>query len=244
MDLRILRYESLPSTNTEALSQARKGAPEGLCVVADEQTEGRGRHGRRWVSDPGAGLYFSALLRPDLEPKDLPILTLATAVAVHDTLKDLYGIEADIKWPNDLLIKGRKIAGILAETTETEDGTAVVIGIGINLRSMHLPEDLASVSASVESETGAPGDRDELLDRLVRFFFFHCERTATSSGRDRVLKDWAARSSYGRGKHVRVDVAGKLIEGVTDGLDSHGALTVRTEHGTEIVQAGDVTALR
>ncbi|QQS41530.1 MAG: biotin--[acetyl-CoA-carboxylase] ligase [Acidobacteriota bacterium] len=244
MELRILRYESLPSTNTEALSQARKGAPEGLCVVADEQTEGRGRHGRTWVSAPGAGLYFSAVLRPKLEPRDLPLLTLASAVAVNDVLKELYDISTDIKWPNDLLVEGRKIAGILAETTETEDGTAVVVGIGINLRSSHLPEELASASASVESETGAQGDRDELLERLVRYFFFHCERTATASGRDRVLKEWSARSSYGRGKHVRVDAAGKRIEGITDGIDGHGALIIRTADGTETVQAGDVTALR
>lgn len=244
MDLRILRYESLPSTNSEALSQARKGAPEGLCVVADEQTDGRGRHGRKWVSAEGAGLYFSAVLRPKLDPKDLPLLTLAAAVAVNDVLKELYGISTDIKWPNDLLVEGRKIAGILAETAETGDGTAVVVGIGINLRSSHLPEELASASASVESETGSPGDQEDLLDGLVRYFFFHCERTTTAPGRDSVLKDWAARSSYHRGKEVRVDTAGRRIEGTTDGIDEHGALIVRTELGAEIVQAGDVTALR
>ncbi|HUF03983.1 MAG TPA: biotin--[acetyl-CoA-carboxylase] ligase [Aridibacter sp.] len=244
MDLRILRYESLPSTNTEALSQARKGAPEGLCVVADEQTEGRGRHGRKWVSTEGAGLYFSAVLLPKLEPKDLPLLTLASAVAVNDVLKELYEIACDIKWPNDLLVDGRKIAGILAETTETAVGTAVVIGIGINLRSSHLPSDLASVSTSVESETGSPGDREELLDALVKHLFFQCERTQTATGRRSVLSDWAARSSYHRGKRVKVEAAGRRIEGVTEGTDEHGALIVRTEGGKEIVRAGDVLALR
>lgn len=244
MDLRILRYESLPSTNTEALSQARKGAPEGLCVVAGEQTEGRGRHGRKWISAEGAGLYFSAVLRPKLEPRDLPLLTLASAVAVSDVLKELYDISTDIKWPNDLLVNSRKIAGILAETAETPDGAAVVVGIGINLRSSHLPEELASVSASVESETGSAGDREELLDSLVKFFFFHYERTSTAAGRVSVLRDWASRSSYHRGRKVRVDVGGRRIEGTTDGIDHHGALIVRTEHGAEVVQAGDVTALR
>jgi BirA family biotin operon repressor/biotin-[acetyl-CoA-carboxylase] ligase len=127
MNITILRFDSIDSTNTEALKQARQGAAEGLCVVARQQTAGRGRHGRTWVSGCDAGLYASIVLRPKFEMRFFPLITLMTGVAVYDTLAEL-GIMPDIKWVNDILVNDRKISGILAETAET------LMGIRLNLQ--------------------------------------------------------------------------------------------------------------
>src|ERR1051326_276736 len=118
----ILQFESLPSTNTEAARQAALGAPEGLCVVAREQTAGRGRQQRAWASPKDAGLYFSIVLRPKMEVGVWPLITLAAAVAARDALAEACALETDIKWPNDLLARGRKLCGIPPETSETPRG--------------------------------------------------------------------------------------------------------------------------
>ncbi len=143
-------FDSLESTNTEALRQARLGANEGTCIIAREQSSGRGRHGRTWVSPKNAGLYFSIVLRPRLQPQFLPLITLMAGVAVHDMLQE-YGMKPDIKWVNDVLVGDRKIAGILAETVETEGGIAVVVGIGINLTSRSFPPEITDTATSIEA---------------------------------------------------------------------------------------------
>src|ERR671930_110856 len=125
----ILRFDSLPSTNTEAARQASLGAAEGLCVVAREQTAGRGRQQRAWVSPKDAGLYFSIVLRPRLEARAWPLVTLAAAIAASDALAEACALETDIKWPNDLLAGGRKLCGILAETFETARGRRVRVAL-------------------------------------------------------------------------------------------------------------------
>ena len=155
----ILRYESLPSTNTEAARQAVPGALEGLCIVAREQTAGRGRQQRAWASPAGAGLYFSLVLRPRLEMRAWPLLTLMSALAVADALGEACRLETDIKWPNDILAGERKVCGILAETVETNAGRAVMVGIGINLKQCVLPEELLSVATSVDPASEAIGRR-------------------------------------------------------------------------------------
>src|SRR5215218_7033664 len=125
----VVHFESLPSTNTEAARQAALGAPEGLCVVAREQTAGRGRRERSWASPKDAGLYLSVVLRPTIEARRWPLVTLAAALAVCDALRESCALEADIKWPNDLLSGGRKLCGILAETVDGLRGRAVVLGL-------------------------------------------------------------------------------------------------------------------
>src|SRR5215467_12879272 len=133
MKPRILRYESLPSTNTEVARLAAQGAEEGLAIVADEQTAGRGRLQRAWSSPKGAGLYFSILLRPAIASDRWPLITFVAALAAGDALHEAAGVQTDIKWPNDLLSGERKICGILAEAIDTPNGRAVIVGIGINL---------------------------------------------------------------------------------------------------------------
>jgi len=243
MNITVLTYDSLDSTNTEALKQARQGADEGLCIVARQQTAGRGRHGRVWVSQKNAGLYFSIVLRPKLDTKFLPLITLMTGVAVHDTLQDL-GLNPDIKWVNDVLVNGKKISGILAETTETNNGLAVGVGIGINLKSTNFPPEIADIATSLESETkvAATGNLVELLTKYLTYFY---EILRSENGPAEIIDQWRRRSSYFSGKAVRVVLEKETITGVTDGLEPNGALRVRRENGElSIIHAGVVEQLR
>lgn len=244
MNINILRYDTLGSTNTEAANQARVGAAEGVCVVADRQTAGRGRHGREWVSTEGSGLYFSIVLRPKIEMRLLPLITLMTGVAVHDTLKE-FGLKPDIKWVNDILIGEDKISGILAETVETPMGVAVIVGIGINLTSSNFPEELATTATSIEMETGNSVTPDELAERLTHYLSYFYDILNGENGSSEIVHHWRQRSTYFSGKRVRVTLEGTTIEGTTDGLEENGALRVKTVDGSvTIVQAGDVERLR
>ena len=241
----ILRFDSLPSTNTEAAQQAMRGAPEGLCVVAREQTQGRGRQQRVWASPADAGLYFSIVLRPRLDVAAWPLITLMAAVACADALRDACALQTDIKWPNDVYAEGRKLCGILAEAIETEQGRAVILGIGINLRNHAVPAALRDVATSVESVTGKPSEREELLLALTHALERRYGTLQEVGGVEQTLLEWTARSSYAEGKRVRVSLDKESFEGTTRGLERDGALRVETDAGQiRIVRAGDVTALR
>jgi BirA family biotin operon repressor/biotin-[acetyl-CoA-carboxylase] ligase len=241
----ILRFDTLPSTNTEAARQAALGAPEGLCVLAREQTAGRGRRERVWVSPNDAGLYLSVVLRPALEARLWPLITLAAALAVRDALREACGLEADIKWPNDLLAGGRKLCGILAETAEGARARAVVLGIGVNLRRDSFPPELSDTATSVEEQTGRAPDAERLLETLMRALARRYETLHTHGGAEETLRDWQRHSTYAHGRRVRVALAEETFEGTTRGLDPDGALRVETDDGTiRPITAGDVTALR
>jgi BirA family biotin operon repressor/biotin-[acetyl-CoA-carboxylase] ligase len=241
----VLRFDSLPSTNTEAARQAALGAPEGLCVVAREQTAGRGRRERSWASPKDAGLYVSVVLRPTLEARLWPLVTLAAALAVREALAEGCGLLADIKWPNDLLAGGRKLCGILAETAEGARGRAVVLGVGVNLRRGSFPEELSETATSVEEQTGRAPDAERLLEELTRALSSHYETLHGPDGAARVIREWESRSSYAHGRRVRVALAEETLEGVTRGLEPDGALRVETDEGeVRTVRAGDVTAVR
>lgn len=245
MNFVILRFDELGSTNTEALEQAKRGADEGLCVIAGRQTDGRGRHGRVWQSPPGSGLYASLVLRPKIETKFLPLLTLMAAVAVYETLKDSRSLEPDIKWVNDVLINGKKISGILAEVADTEKGLAVILGIGINLRSDNFPDEIADIATSVEAETGQLVDPDLLLQALTEKLRFFYKILHSENGLENIRNEWAKRSSYYSGKDVRVILPRETLIGTTCGLEENGALRVKQPDGEiRVVQAGDVENLR
>ena len=241
----VLRYDSLPSTNTEAARQAAAGAAEGLCVVAREQTAGRGRRRRAWASPKDAGLYFSVVLRPALDAHVWPLLTLAAALAARDALRHSCALDADIKWPNDLLACGRKLCGILAEAVETERGRACVLGVGINLRRDACPPELRDQATSVEEATGTTPDREAVLAALVRSLARRYERLHAPGGAVEIVNDWAASSSYATGRRVRVTLGDETFDGTTRGLEPDGALRVETNDGRiKLVRAGDVTAVR
>ena len=243
MKITLLSFDTIDSTNTEALKHARQGAEEGVCIVARHQTSGRGRHGRKWESAEDSGLYFSIILRPQVDPKFLPLITLMAGVAVHDTILEL-GVKPDIKWVNDILVNEKKIAGILAETTETQNGLAVVVGIGINLRSSNFPPEIAATAASVDEFTDQTPTAEELADSLAKHVNRFYERLRGDAGAGEIIDEWRKRSSYFSGKAVRVVLENETILGVTDGLEPNGALRVTTAGGLWILQAGDVQLLR
>jgi BirA family biotin operon repressor/biotin-[acetyl-CoA-carboxylase] ligase len=241
----ILRFDSLPSTNLEAARLANDGAAEGLCVVAREQTAGRGRLDRRWVSPKDAGLYFSIVFRPQFQQSDWPLLTLMAAVAVHDALLEACALEADIKWPNDLLVNEKKICGILAETVETKTGRAVVVGIGVNLATNSFPEALALEATAIETVTGQSGQLEALLTTLITALARFYGVLNETGGRESIIAAWSQRSSYAEGKVIRVIESDDSFVGTTRGLEGDGALRVETSNGKiRLVRAGEVTNLR
>ncbi|MEQ1762837.1 MAG: biotin--[acetyl-CoA-carboxylase] ligase [Pyrinomonadaceae bacterium] len=256
MNINLLTFDSLDSTNTEALNQARLGAEEGVCIVARQQTAGRGRHGRPWVSEKDAGLYFSIVLRPKIETQYLPLITLMTGVAVHDTLAE-FGIDADIKWVNDLHVDGKKISGILAETTDTPKGLAVIVGIGVNIKSSNLPPEIADTATSMQEEqpmsvppavaggSSQPTSPSELAESLTKYLTYFYAILQTDDGPTQIINEWRKRSTYFSGKPVRVVLENESLTGVTDGLEPTGALRLKRNDGSvTIVQAGDVEQLR
>ncbi|MGI9056716.1 MAG: biotin--[acetyl-CoA-carboxylase] ligase [Pyrinomonadaceae bacterium] len=245
MNFTILRFDSLESTNTEAINQAKRGADEGLCIIAKKQTAGRGRHGRTWISEENAGLYFSIVLRPKIETRFLPLITLMTAIAVADTLCDLYALKPDIKWVNDIHVSEKKICGILSEMTETPKGTAIIVGIGINLTSSNFPAEISEIATSIEAETNKSPDREKLLQNLTHFLNYFYDIFQSENGAKIIVKEWKDRSSYAFGKQVKVKLENETIFGTTDGLEANGALRVKTDSGNvKIIQAGDVESLR
>lgn len=245
MNFTILRFDKIDSTNTEAINQAKRGAEEGLCIVAREQTAGRGRHGRTWVSPKGSGLYFSVILRPQIESKFLPLITLMSAVAVHQALEQVFKFECDIKWVNDIHVGGKKISGILAETVETEKGLAVIVGIGINLKSSNFPPELAETATSIEMETGTTPNVENFLPELTSFLGKYCDILYNLNGAQKIREEWTRRSSYAFGKNVRAVIENETVYGTTQGIEENGALRLETNTGEiKIIHAGDIEQLR
>lgn len=245
MKFTVLTFDSIDSTNTEAMRQARQGADEGLCIVAGQQTAGRGRLGRTWISEKDAGLYFSIVLRPGIETAFLPLITLMAGVSVHATLAEL-GIEADIKWVNDVHVNEKKICGILSETSETARGLAVIVGIGINTRSSNFPPEVSDTATSIEAEiAAAPPTSQSLTELLTRHLSHFYAVLNGDNGPETIRREWKERSSYYSGKPVRVVLDDETFSGVTDGLEANGALRVVLPGGSvRVVQAGDIQRLR
>ncbi|MEZ5305745.1 MAG: biotin--[acetyl-CoA-carboxylase] ligase [Pyrinomonadaceae bacterium] len=244
LNFQIVRFEEIDSTNTEAMRQARNGAFEGLVIIASRQTAGKGRAGRTWNSNDG-GLYLSLILRPDVDFRQIPLLTLMAANAVSDALKESFGLEPDIKWPNDILVSEKKICGILCETCDSEFGKAVIVGIGVNVSEDALDEELCEIATSIERETGKPADIEEFAKRLLHSIATHYARFTFDATKTVVLADWQARSSYCNGKDISVDTGREVIEGVTRGLHPSGALFVMQTTGKlALITAGDVKHLR
>ena len=247
---KILRFDSLDSTNLEAARQAVAGASEGLGIVANEQTAGRGRLQRQWISPKGAGLYFSILLKPRIDQRTWPLITLMAAIAVHDALLEACSLQTDIKWPNDILVNDRKLCGILAETSETVEGSvmpnrAVILGIGINLTNAAFPLELRETATSVDAATGKSASFEAVLQALIRALERHYMILQSPNGVEKTIRAWSERSSYADGKKIVVSNGNEILEGTTRGLESDGALRLETAVGEiRIVRAGDVTTVR
>ncbi|MBI5546227.1 MAG: biotin--[acetyl-CoA-carboxylase] ligase [Deltaproteobacteria bacterium] len=244
---RALRYfDETTSTSEIAWRAAEEGAPHGLVVIADQQTRGRGRHGRTWLSPPGVNLYLSLVLRPDVPPARAPELTLLAAVALCEAIRDTGCERARIKWPNDVEIGAHKAAGVLTELSADERGVSfVVVGIGldVNMGAEDLPEEIKTVATSVRIALGKPYPRARLLARLLERFETWLDRWE-DEGFGAVRARWTALSST-VGSRVRLMLDGRQLEGRAEGIDEAGHLVVRTEQGgLEHVVAGDVKTLR
>jgi BirA family biotin operon repressor/biotin-[acetyl-CoA-carboxylase] ligase len=232
--LDVRRHKSLPSTMDAAASLAHDGAPHGVVVVAEEQTSGRGRRGTYWASPPGAGLYFSFIARP--RTSAVSLITLAAGVGVREGIAAATGLAPDLKWPNDLMVDTRKLAGILAEGLSIGTPTqAVILGVGLNVRPAAYPPDVAARATSLEGELGRPIEGDEVLVAVLDRLRDRLAQLDESAGD--ILQAWRAASPNATGTRVEWD--GKA--GFTAGIDDSGALLVRTADRIERIIAGELT---
>ena len=235
-------FPTIHSTNVLAMQEAAEGAPEGTVYLADEQTAGRGRGAHSWHSAPGAGLYVSVLLRPRVAPADILWLSLAAGLAVRDAVRRVTALDADIRWPNDLLLGRKKFCGILTElNAEVTRVRHAVVGIGINVHQETFPAELNLIACSLRSETGRSWPRQDLLIALLQSLYREAQvLSAEPTGAAlNILRRFEGASSWIRGRHVRVDEA-ESYSGVTAGLDARGFLQVRTPQGLRTVHSGGV----
>jgi BirA family biotin operon repressor/biotin-[acetyl-CoA-carboxylase] ligase len=229
----ILWYPEVGSTNDIAGAMADRGAAEGLVVLADRQTAGRGRLGRSWASPSGAGIYVSVVLRPSTTVATL--LTIAAGVAIAEGITSSTGLAPHVKWPNDVHVSGRKLAGILAEGAVGH----VVLGIGINVQSAAYPGDVASRATSIEAELSRPVDRGLVLAECLVALASRYRELQDGRGR-RVVDAWRSRAASMLGRRVEWDSAGIQQVGLAENIDDDGALIVKVGAGTQRVRSGEV----
>ena len=234
-------FETLDSTNDLAKALAAQGAPEGTVVVAETQTGGRGRLGREWDSPPGVGLYVSLVLRPMLPPMELPQITLTTAVAVVRAVRRVAGLAPGIKWPNDLLLNGKKLGGILTEMeTESDRIRHVVVGLGLNVNNPGFPPELAATATSLTLAAGRTFSRVHLLQAWLEEFEALYGRFL-NQGFPEILEEWKG-AAVTLGKMVTVRQGPREISGQALDVAPDGALLLRTANGEMVrVTSGEIT---
>jgi BirA family biotin operon repressor/biotin-[acetyl-CoA-carboxylase] ligase len=230
------------STNTDAVEAARAGAAHGSVYFADGQLAGRGRGDHGWRSAAGEGLYVSVLLRPLIEARRLPLLPLAAGLATANAIRDVCGLEADLRWPNDLLVGSRKAGGILVES-KTEGGKVAfaVVGIGINVHQWEFAPGLATPATSLDLEAGYRVSRQPLLVSLLKSLERETVWLADAEAGTAIPRRVEAASTWVRGRRVQVHGPQACI-GVTAGLDEDGFLLVETDAGMVTVQTGGIRA--
>ena len=238
---RVHHYYKIDSTMNAAGQFAAQGAKHGTLVIAEEQEAGRGRFGREWHSERGAGLYFTLILRPKLTPAEAPIITLMAGAALAEVLGEILHVPTDLRWPNDVLIGAKKCAGILVEmTAEPERIAWVLLGLGVNVNQIRWPEALQTEATSLRMETGRNWSRLEILaavlKRLEQYYLLLMQ-----DGREPILKRFAELSSYAQGKRVKVTDGDRVVSGETAGLSPEGILLLRRQDGQiERVLTGQV----
>jgi BirA family biotin operon repressor/biotin-[acetyl-CoA-carboxylase] ligase len=245
--VQIEHHYKIASTNTAAMEAASAGAPEGTVFLAEEQTAGRGRGSNAWHSARSTGIYCSLILRPALPPADVLVLSLAAGLAVRDAIRELNpDVRPDLKWPNDLLLDGKKFCGILTEmTAEPTRVRHVVVGIGVNVNQVSFPDDLRSTATSLLVASGSEWSRVDLTAALLKSLHREYRQLVdNANARQSILRRFASASSYVRGKHVGITENGDAVfEGITEGLDPRGFLQVRTANGLRTVLSGTVRAI-
>lgn len=241
-DKKIYHFDEIGSTNDVAKIYAVKGAPEGTLFVAEKQVKGKGRLGRKWVS-PSGGIWFSVILRPEISPIDASKITIIAGIAVAEAIRDETGLDARIKWPNDVLIEGRKVAGILTEmSAEADKVNFVVVGIGVNanLDLSVFPKELQKKMITLREAMGHEADRVILLKSILKKFeaaYFSFKR----GNFKKILSDWKDLCDT-LGKRVKILALDKEMEGEALDIDEHGGLLLKFPSGEmRTVYSGDVT---
>jgi BirA family transcriptional regulator, biotin operon repressor / biotin---[acetyl-CoA-carboxylase] ligase len=236
-------HDELPSTNTALVDEARRGAPEGLVLVADHQTAGRGRLGRTWSAEPGTALLVSVLLRPPLPVDELPLVLMAAGLAACDGVEAAAGFRPQLKWPNDLVVGDRKLAGLLSEAAGAGE-PAVILGLGVNVGAAAYPKELAADAVSCEEVASRPVDRAELLVGFLTALESRYSTVLTGK-HDATLTAYRTDSAT-LGRRVRVELtSGPALEGEATRLADDGQLVVTDDAGTEhSINVGDVKHLR
>ncbi len=244
--------EETGSTNADLAAAARSGAPSGTVLVADHQTAGRGRLGRTWTAPPGSGFALSVLLRPAAPLERWTWLPLLAGLAVSDALRQQTGLPAEVKWPNDVLVLGRKLCGVLAERVDTDDGPAVVLGMGVNvhLRADELPVPSATSVDLARAELGVAGvpvTRTSIVSGVLRCLERDLQRwqeVSSGDSADGIALAYRERCTT-LGREVRISLSdGSSVEGVAEDVDGAGRLVLRTAEGPRTFGAGDVVHLR
>ncbi len=241
----VLHYFRIDSTNALALKAAADGAEHGTVVVAEEQTAGRGRLGRAWFSEKSSGIYTSIILRPPLSPAAAPVITLMAGLAAQKAVKSATGLDADIRWPNDLLVNGKKVCGILTEmSAEVDQIHAVVIGIGINVNHSTMPPELEDIATSLRIEARRVLSRVKVMVALLREVERYYQ-LLLKDGNRAITERWEAASSFAFGKRVRVVTGAGEVFATTAGVEPSGALKIRHEDGREeLLVAGEVIEVK
>jgi BirA family biotin operon repressor/biotin-[acetyl-CoA-carboxylase] ligase len=240
-DIRV--FEQTASTNDVVEKLARDGVREGVVVFAESQTRGRGRLGRKWISPARKGLWFSVLLRPDLRPQEATQLTVASATALIRAISAGTGLPLEIKWPNDILIRGKKVAGILTElSAELDKVRHAILGIGVdvNLGAGEFPPEVRKLATSLKIESGRTISRAELATSILRELDRDYARVC-AGGFAALANEWETHCKT-IGRDVTIQIGERRLRGRAESLDDDGALLLRTEHGhLERVSGGDVT---
>jgi BirA family transcriptional regulator, biotin operon repressor / biotin---[acetyl-CoA-carboxylase] ligase len=242
---RIYHFFKTDSTNQVAMELGHAGEPEGAVIIAEEQTAGRGRAGHSWHSERAAGIYATILLRPRLAPVQAPLLTMMAGLSARAAVQAATELSVDLKWPNDLMISGKKLGGILTEMhAEPSQVRFVIVGIGINVNQQKFPAELTGASTSLRMETGRMQSRLEVLVQFLRQFESDYKELL-SEGSSGVVKRFEAASSYARGKRLRVTNGRESFIGVTAGLEETGLLRVKRDDGEiTTVIAGEVAEVK
>ena len=241
----LYHFYDVDSTNLFAarlLTHAHK-VPEGTVILAESQTAGRGRLGRSWHSEREAGIYFSVVLFPKAPPSLAPLFTLAAAVAMHEAVERYTGLDIDIKWPNDLLIAGRKFCGILSEIqAEVDLVKTMIVGVGVNVNHERLPDDIRDRATSLRIASGRIQSRIEILLEFFEQFeniYMEFERKGPAG----IIERWTRFSSFANGRKIEIHDGVRKVAGVTRGLNPLGALRVEQKRGqVEEIYSGDVVA--
>jgi BirA family transcriptional regulator, biotin operon repressor / biotin---[acetyl-CoA-carboxylase] ligase len=239
---RILHFFQTESTNDVAMRLGEAGEPSGTVIIAEKQTAGRGRAGHSWISEKSVGIYATVLLRPPISPMHAPALTLVAGLAARDAIAEESRSTPDIRWPNDVMLNGKKVCGILTEL-QAELGRIhfAAVGIGINVNQSKMPADLVGIATSLRMETGRSHSRLELLVKLLR----HLDRYYNefiAEGAGAIIRRFAEASSYVQGKRVRIMNGTESFVGTTAGLEPSGILKVQRDDGrTESIISGTVS---